>query len=79
MSRLSRGKHGITRDEWSLMHSTFCKRGTDLPHARLNPDLVRKIRSNPNGWSARRWSEELGVHIRTIEKVQRGLSWRHVR
>lgn len=79
MSSLSRGKHGITRDEWRLTSTMYCRRGNDLPQARLNPELVREIRRNPNGWSARRWADELGVHVRTVEKVQRGLSWRHVR
>jgi len=73
-----KSRHGITRDEFRQTAKAYAKRGTDLPHARLNPELVRRIRRNLNGWPARRWAEELGVHVRTIEKVQRRLSWEHV-
>ena len=71
-------RHGITREEWRQTARAYAKRGNDLPHARLNPDLVRNIRRNPNGWTARRWADALGVHVRTVEKVQRRLSWEHV-
>ena len=53
-------------------------RGTDLPQSKLNPELVRQIRRNPNGWTAKRWAEELGVHVRTVEAVQSYKNWRHV-
>lgn len=71
-------RHGINREEWRQTARAYCRRGNDLPQARLNPELVRRIRCNPNGWSARRWAEELGMHVRSIEKVQQHRSWGHV-
>ncbi len=54
-------------------------RGTDLPHAKLNEDTVRSIRSNPKGLTAKQQAAEHGVHFRTIEKVRSFESWGHVR
>lgn len=73
-----KSRHKISREEWRQTAQAYCRRGNDLPQARLNPELVRKIRRNPQGWTARRWAEELGMHVRSIEKVQRRESWAHV-
>lgn len=54
------------------------KYGNEWNHSRLNPDLVRQIRKSVYKKPARIWAEELGVHIRTIEKVREGNSWRQV-
>lgn len=52
--------------------------GTQLPHAKLTPNKVRAIRPNVHGWPRRKWAELYGVHVRTIDKVCCGYSWRHV-
>lgn len=57
---------------------TTAKCGTELPHAKLDEEKVRAIRKNRNGWTAKRWAESLGVHIRTIDKVRDFRSWAHV-
>lgn len=78
-----------TRDEYLLAARAFVKRGEDLPHAKLTPELVAEIRS------ARRQREKLrkyidenltnqalakkyGVHVRTIEKAITNESWSHL-
>ena len=73
-----RSKHGIDRDEWHLRAREFVLRGNALPHARLNPDLVREIRANRRKWTNSQWAAFLGVHIRTIEDVQAYRTWSHV-
>jgi hypothetical protein len=68
----------MERIEYLTRTVEFAARGNALPHAKLNPDLVRQIRINANGKTARQWSLELNVHKRTIEAVQSGKNWRHV-
>lgn len=58
---------------------TYMPRGEKHPRSKLNDDLVRRIRSNPNGWSAKRWAAELGLHPSTIEFVRMYRTWAHVR
>lgn len=53
-------------------------RGDDLPHAKLSPEIVRAIRSNPDGLTARQHADLLGVHYRTVEKVRHFETWGHV-
>jgi hypothetical protein len=70
----------MTREEYlSTGRFTVHPRGNDLPHARLNPDLVREIRANREGMTAKKRAEKLGVHYRTVEKVLSGESWGHVK
>ena len=54
------------------------RRGNDLPHARLTPDLVRDIRANRQGLTAQQWATAIGCHYRTIEKVRHYETWIHV-
>ena len=69
----------MTRDEYlSSGHWQSHKRGNDLPHARLNDELVREIRRNRHGLTARQWAVRLGLHYRTIEKVRHRETWNHV-
>ena len=68
----------LTRSEYLDQAHALAKRGTDLPQSKLNPELVRQIRRNPNGWTAKRWAEELGVHVRTVEAVRSYKNWSHV-
>lgn len=69
----------MTRHEYQLYGAkATALRGNDLPHAKLNPDLVRAIRINRNGWTAKQWADKLGLHVRTIDKVRDRRSWEHV-
>ena len=54
------------------------KRGNDLPHAVLNPEIVRAIRKNVRGETAKQLAMKYGVHIRTIDKVRTFQTWVHV-
>lgn len=54
------------------------RRGNALPHARLTPELVREIRANRHGLTAKQWAAKLGTHLRTIEKVRHYETWIHV-
>lgn len=68
----------LSRDEYLTRAREFASRGNARPNARLNPEIVKAIRANVRGKSARKFAEELGVHIRTVEKVQRFETWGHV-
>ena len=69
----------MTRTEYrnggAIQHA---RRGSDLPHARLTPDLVLDIRANRQGLTAREWAAAIGCHYRTIEKVRHYETWIHV-
>jgi hypothetical protein len=69
----------MTRTEYrnggALQHAI---RGNALPHARLTPDLVRDIRANRQGLTARQWAATIGCHYRTIEKVRHYETWIHI-
>ena len=54
------------------------RRGNALLHARLTPALVREIRANRNGMTAKQWAAQIGTHHRTIEKVRSYETWIHV-
>lgn len=65
------------------------KRGNDLPQAKLTPLLVIEIRRRNEEkqrriaelnakYSAKAMAADLGVRERTIEKVLRYETWRHV-
>lgn len=62
-----------------MNHREYAARGNDLPHAKLNPELVREIRVNRKGETAKQLGARLGVHHMTIEKVRYFKSWVHVR
>jgi hypothetical protein len=64
-------------------------RGNELPQAKLTPLLVIEIRRRNEEkqkriaelnakYSAKAMAADLGVHERTIEKVLRYETWRHV-
>ena len=75
---MSRGKHGIDRDQWYNQAFLYAKRGNELPQAKVTPELVRKIRENRHGWPRRKWAESTGLHIRTIDKICTYETWAHV-
>ena len=54
------------------------RRGVDLPQSRLTPGIVREIRINRHGMTAKEQAAVYGVHFRTIQKVRYYDTWRHV-
>ena len=68
----------MTRNEYLSTAIFTAKRGFDLPQSKLNPELVREIRTNRHGMTARAQADRYGVHYRTIEKVRHYETWRHV-
>ena len=68
----------MTRSEYLSTLKINARRGSDLPQSKLNPKLVREIRTNRFGMTAKAQAAKYGVHYRTIEKVRHFASWRHV-
>lgn len=69
----------MTRFEYQQFGAmTIAKRGSDLPHAKLDEAKVRAIRENRHGLTAKQWAALLGVHQRTIDKVRDRRSWTHI-
>jgi hypothetical protein len=68
----------MNRTEYVQTAVFTARRGLDLPQSKLTPDLVREIRINRQGLTARGQAEKYGVHHRTIEKVRHYETWRHV-
>lgn len=70
------------------MNKLKVKRGSALPHAKLDEDKVRLIlgavkeRENLKqqlaNLSNKSLAEYLGVHVRTIDRVTAGENWGHV-
>ena len=52
------------------------RRGVDLPQSRLTPNIVREIRINRHGMTAKEQAAVYGVHFRTIQKVRYYDTWR---
>jgi len=65
-------------EEYNSRRYELAARGNDLPHAKLNPDAVREIRSNPKGLNGRQLAEQYGVSEACIRKVLYRESWSHV-
>jgi hypothetical protein len=68
----------MTRSEYLSTSISNARRGSDLPQSKLNPELVREIRTNRHGMTAKAQAVKYGVHYRTIEKVRHFASWRHI-
>jgi hypothetical protein len=68
----------MNRAEYISTAILIAPRGLDLPQSKLTPDLVREIRINRHGLTARSQSDKYGVHIRTIEQVRLYKTWRHI-
>lgn len=79
----------MTREEYLMRPDAYCKRGLDLPHTKLTPLAIKSIRESAelrkrlrdeitekhsNESLAKAW----GVHVRTIEKVLKFETGRHV-
>lgn len=72
-------KHNISRSDYLCDPRKYSKSGNDLPHAKANPDMVRKIRiEQGRGVTAKCQASEYGLHIRTIEAIRSYKTWRHV-
>jgi hypothetical protein len=72
-------KHNIDRHAYLSESMKYAKRGNDLPHAKVNPEIVRKIRIQAEqGITAKYQASEYGVHIRTIEAIRSYKTWRSV-
>ena len=74
-----RSKHGLNRGEWLACARLYAPCGERLPQSKANPELVRKIRENRQGWPRWRWAQATGLHIRTIDKIATYETWRHIR
>jgi len=72
---MERGSH-VTRDEYLCRTVELARRGNELPHAKLTPELVRELRASSD--TPQRCADKLGLHKRTIEKVRHYETWRHV-
>lgn len=72
----------------NVLNRLHMKRGTDLPHAKLNDDKVREIRAivdernilkeKLKTMSNAAMAKQYGVHIHTIERITSGENWGHV-
>jgi hypothetical protein len=70
-------RHNLSRDEYlGGMAYAYARRGTDLPHAKLTPEIVRTLRSDTR--PAREWAERLGVHVNTVWRARSRENWGHV-
>jgi hypothetical protein len=73
-------KHNIDRRTYQINAIDYAKRGNDLPHAKVNAEIVRKIRMDADaGITAKSQAAEYGVHIRTIEAIRSYKTWRSVK
>lgn len=71
-------KH-IARDEYEIRAHEFCKRGEDLPGAKVNDDIVREIRANRQGLTDKRQAEKYGISESLVFKIRSRERWGHVR
>lgn len=71
-------KAKVSREIYLLNPEIYAKRGNDLPHAKLNPDNVREIRTNRRGETAKQLASRFGVHHRTIDKIRDGKTWKYI-
>jgi len=72
-------RHNIDRHEYLCNTLYYAKRGNDLPHAKVNPDIVRKIRMDAEqGVTAKSQAAEYGLHVRTIDSIRSYKTWVHV-
>ena len=68
----------MNRSEYLFTAIFTSKRGVDLPQSRLTPGIVREIRINRHGMTAKEQAKVYGVHFRTIQDVLYYNTWRHV-
>lgn len=68
----------MNREEYLGRAIEFASRGSARPNAVLNADLVRWIRTNKSGFTAKQQAAEIGCHYRTVEKVRHYETWGHI-
>ena len=79
-TKIRGSKHNIDRREYLVNADKYAKRGSDLPHTKLNAEIVRKIRIDAEqGKTAKLQASEYGVHIRTIEAIRSYRTWLNVK
>jgi hypothetical protein len=65
-----------------------CKKGSELPHSKMNEKLVKKIRGVVaerqrlrvvlSAMTNKALAERYQVHVRTIDRITAGENWSHV-
>jgi hypothetical protein len=72
------GYKSIPRDEYIIRAHEFCKRGEDLPGAKINEDIVREIRANRHGLTDKKQAEKYGISESLVLKIRHRERWSHV-
>ena len=83
-------KSKMTRDEYVNNARFLARRGTECHNAKLDDATVAKIKRQHarkqrlvkrlnERYSAKGIARQLGLHVRTVEKVLQRVSWFHVR
>lgn len=65
--------HHLPREEYILRSREYCKRGHELPQARLTIEQVKEARQYNK--TAKQLAAEFGCHYRTIEKIRHCHTW----
>lgn len=68
----------MTRDEYLTVAHQYASRGEKRHNAVLDETIVRWIRRNRHGFTAKLQAALIGCHWRTVEKVRAMETWVHV-
>lgn len=82
-------RKAMNRDDYLIRAHEFAQRGQDLPQSKLTDEQVVKIRAAQQKredlrthirekLSNEALAREMGVHVRTVEKVLHGGAWAHL-
>jgi hypothetical protein len=69
----------MSREDYLQDAARFASRGESRHNAVLNENVVRWIRRNRHGFTAKLQAALIGCHWRTVEKVRALETWVHVR
>ena len=64
----------MPREEYLIRAHEFAKRGEQLKTKLTNSD-VEQIRINRHGLTYKQLAEKYGVHVNTIYKASKGITW----
>ena len=88
LSRVSKGTHNITRDQYRDRAAEFCPRGSSVKGSKLTESDVLLILSlfkdreemdrKRKQLTNKSIADKFGVHYRTIEKISQSKSWTHL-
>jgi len=88
LSRVSKGTHNITRDEYIERAAEFCPRGSKVKGSKLTESdvlLILNLFKDREEMDRKRKqltnksiADKFGVHYRTIEKISQSKSWTHL-